>query len=71
MAYSVEHVILLENLYRLMNSGAKTYYRISWQRLNCFIANCKQKLETLAVRLGTRQARTDDNDYFVNELILS
>jgi len=37
MAYSVEHVVLIENLYRLMNSGAKTYYRISLQRLNGFV----------------------------------
>ena len=33
--------------------------------------SCKQKRETLGVRLGTREARTDDNDYFVSELILS
>jgi len=36
MAYNVEDLIFIENLYRLENYGAKTYYRISWQRFDGF-----------------------------------
>jgi len=36
MVYSVEDRILIKNLYKFKNYGAKTYLRISWQRLDDF-----------------------------------